>query len=305
MLANKKNLEKRLLDIKYGRVKHGLKIGIPEIDEHIRFKSNNFNLILGHANVGKTTVILYLMLLYAIKHNVKWLIFSAENSSQSIVRKLIEFHTGKPINKLSDNEINDAVNWSNTLFKIIEVDDLYNYKTLLTEAKLVKKEFNYEALLIDPYNSLVKDRNLLKGISTHEYDYQVATEFRLFCKHENISIWLNAHVVTEALRKTHTKDHEYNGLPIPPSLADVEGGGKWGNRADDVITIHRYIQHPTDWMISELHVRKIKEVETGGRPTPLDQPIKLRMTKNNIGFEFAGVNILHTTKTDINELLNF
>ena len=92
---------------------------------------------------------------------------------------------------------------------------------------------------------------------------------------------------------------------MPPSLADVEGGGKWGNRADDVFTIHRYIQHPTEWMYSEIHVRKIKEVETGGRPTALDQPIKLRMTRNNVGFEFAGVDILNTKKIDINDLLKF
>ena len=305
MLANLDSLNKHLLDIKYGRVKQGLKIGIPEIDEHLRFKSSQFNLIIGHANVGKTTVILYLMVLYTIKHNIKWLIFSAENSSQSVARKLIEFKTNQPINKLSDQEIKKELKWLNTVFQIIEVDDLYSYKDLLTEATLIKSQFKYDGLLIDPYNSLVKDKALLKGINSHEYDYQVATEFRLFCKHQKVSIWLNAHAVTEALRKTHAKDHEMQGLPMPPSLADVEGGGKWGNRADDVFTIHRYIQHPTDWMFSEIHVRKIKEVETGGRPTSLNEPIKLRMKVNNVGFEYAGTDLLDTEKRDINELLNF
>ena len=47
-------------------------------------------------------------------------------------------------------------------------------------------------------------------------------------------------------------------------MADVEGGGKWGNRADDVISIHRYTQHPTRWMVSDIHVVKVKETETGG-----------------------------------------
>ena len=112
---------------------------------------------------------------------------------------------------------------------------------------------------------------------------------RLFCKENQISIWLNTHAVTEALRRTHQKEHEYNGLPVPPNMADVEGGGKWGNRADDVFTIHRYTQHPTDWMISEIHIRKVKEVETGGRPTSIDSPIKLRMMPNNIGFTYAVV----------------
>ena len=66
MIAQAKKLQEKILDIKYGRVKEGLKIGIPEIDEFLRYKQGNFNLIIGHANVGKTTVIIYLFVLWAI-----------------------------------------------------------------------------------------------------------------------------------------------------------------------------------------------------------------------------------------------
>ena len=38
MIAQAKKLQDKILDIKYGRVKEGLKIGVPEIDEFIRFK---------------------------------------------------------------------------------------------------------------------------------------------------------------------------------------------------------------------------------------------------------------------------
>lgn len=305
MIANVDILEKGILDIKYGRVKEGLKIGVPEIDEHIRFKQCNFNIIIGHANVGKTTVIIYLMLLQTIKHKIKWLIFSAENTPQSIARKLIEFKTGKPISNMTDKEINDNLNWVNEYFKIIDVNNTYNYRQLLDEAKEIAKDFKYHGFLIDPYNSLNKDRNLLRGINSHEYDYEVASEFRLFCKNNKVSIWLNTHAVTDALRKVHAKDHVYAGLPMPPSMADVEGGGKWGNRADDVFTIHRYTQHPSEWMYSDIHVRKIKEVETGGRPTPIDEPVRLRMVKNNVGFEFLGIDILNSKNTNVKELLDF
>ena len=305
MIAQINNLQEKILDIKYGRIKEGLKINIPEIDEHIRFKQGNFNVIIGHANVGKTTVIIYLMVLYAIHHKIKWLIYSSENTPQSIARKIIEFYVGKPINKIEDENISKAMDWLNNYFRIIDVDETYNYKDLLNESNRVLKFFKYDGLLIDPYNSLSKDRNLLRGINSHEYDYEVASEFRLFCKNNDVSIWLNTHAVTEALRRTHPKEHDYYGLPQPPSMADVEGGGKWGNRADDVITIHRYTQHATEWMFSDIHVRKIKEVETGGRPTPIDEPIRLRMTRDNVGFEFLGSDILHSNNTDVNELLKF
>src|SRR5690606_10037057 len=83
-----------------------------------------------------------------------------------------------------------------------------------------------------------------------------------------------AHAATEALRKTHSKDHVYAGHSIPPNAADIEGGGKWVNRADDFIVLHRYLQHEHEWFITQVHIRKVKETETGGKPTFIDEPVK-------------------------------
>ncbi len=242
MIAQAKKLQEKILDIKYGRVKEGLKIGIPEIDEFLRYKQGNFNLIIGRANVGKTTVIIYLFVLWAIKHNLKFLIWSSENTPQSILRKIIEFKMGVPIQDATDSKIDNAVNWANVHFKIIDVNDLYSYKDLLKESNQIKDAWNYDALLVDPYNSLSKDPTLQKLTgNSHDYDYQVASEFRLFAKKRNTTIYLNAHGVTSALRNVHHSGHEYEGLPKPLSIGDVEGGGKWGNRADDTIylSLHR------------------------------------------------------------------
>lgn len=299
MLVNSSNIFKKLLDIKHGRVKEGLKIGVPDIDEYLRYKQGNFNLLIGHANVGKTTVILYLFVIWALKHKKRFLIWSSENTPQSIQRKIVEFKMRKPITKAEDAQIKDALEWSDSYFKIIDVEELYTYKELLEEAKAIKDAWDYDAILIDPYNSLIKDKQLYKEVGGHEYDYQVSTEFRLFAKKNNITLFLNAHGVTEALRRMHPKGHEYEGLPIPLSMASVEGGGKWGNRCDDLICIHRYTSHPTDWVYSNLFILKIKEMETGGRCTPFDEPIKLRMEKNNIGFTFMDKDLLDKQKKDL------
>jgi len=296
MIVNSSNIFKKLLDIKHGRVKEGLKIGVPDIDEYLRYKQGNFNLLIGHANVGKTTVILYLFVVWALKHKKRFLIWSSENTPQSIQRKIVEFKMRKPITMAEDAEIEDALKWSDSYFKIIDVEELYTYKELLEEAKLIKDVWNYDSILIDPYNSLIKSKLLYKEVGGHEYDYQVSTEFRLFAKRNNITVFLNAHGVTEALRRLHPKGHEYEGLPMPLNMASVEGGGKWGNRCDDLICIHRYTSHPTDWVFSMLFVLKIKEMETGGRCTPFDEPIKLRMEKNNVGFSFMDQNLLDDTK---------
>jgi hypothetical protein len=81
--------------------------------------------------------------------------------------------------------------------------------------------------------------------------------------------------------------------------SDVEGGGKFVNRADDFWVVHRYIQHPSDWMYTDIHVRKVKEVETGGKPTSLDEPIKLKSMKNNVGFELEGKSIVKLISEDV------
>lgn len=293
MIAQAKKLQDKILDIKYGRVKEGLKIGVPEIDEHIRFKKNLL-IAIGHANVGKTTTLIYFYVLWAKLYNLKFLVWSSENTPESILRKIIEFYMGKPIQESNDEQISRAVKWSDEHFKIIEVEDLYTYKSLLKEAQQIKDAWKYDGLLIDPYNSLSKDAAILKMVgNAHEYDYQVLTELRIFTKKNNVQICVNAHGVTSALRQVHHSGHEYEGLTRPLAMSDAEGGSKISSRADDIWCIHRYVQHPTDWMYSHIHVLKIKENETGARPTTFEQPLRLRMKVNNVGFEFLGRDLMH------------
>ena len=302
MLINFQEELEKLNKVRTGKLKEGLKLGHKKLDEHIRFKRSNFNVILGHANVGKTTVILYLMLLYTLKHNIRWLVYSSENEAYSIIRKLCEFIACEPINKMSKTKLDKVSDYVNNHFKLVQADKLYSYKDLLDLAQNIKKAWDYQGLLIDPYNSLVKDRDVLKGINGHEYDYQATSELRIFCKQNNVTIWLNTHAATEALRKKHAKGDYYEGHPIPPMASDVEGGGKFVNRADDFFVIHRYIQHPTDWMYSMIHTRKIKDTDTGSRPTPIDAPIRLKSIINNVGFEIDNVNIIKEKPSGKKEL---
>jgi hypothetical protein len=77
-----------------------------------------------------------------------------------------------------------------------------------------------------------------------------------------------------------------DGLPVAPYAEDTEGGGKFVNRADCFMTIHRKVQamDPEIRKMSELHVRKVREVETGGAPTPLEDPYCLVMNLSHTGF---------------------
>ena len=167
---------------------------------------------------------------------------------------------------------------------------------------LIGQNILRKGFLIDPYNSLAKDKDALSGLTGHDYDYLAASMMRMFCSKNNVSIWLNTHAVTTALRSLNKKGQNYEGFPSPPMAADSEGGGKWVNRASDFMVIHRYSQHPTDWMYSHLHVRKVKEMETGGRPTPMQEPIVLRSKPGNVGFTIGGVDLIAEMRENYEQL---
>ena len=104
MIVNIAKTLDTLNDIRTGKIKEGLKLVIEEFDTYFRFK-RQFSVILGHSNVGKTQTMLYLMFLYTLKHKIKWLLFSSENQPYELYKKLIEFDTGLPINKIPESEL--------------------------------------------------------------------------------------------------------------------------------------------------------------------------------------------------------
>lgn len=137
-----------------------------------------------------------------------------------------------------------------------------------------------DAVFVDPYNSLRLDMRKME-ISVHDYHYEAATAFLTFSNKHNVAVWLNMHAVTEAQRRKGS-----DGLPSAPFAEDTEGGGKFVNRADCFLTIHRKVQAPDPHTASmtELHVRKVRETETGGKPTPFDEPFKMIMNTSHTGF---------------------
>lgn len=267
---------------KDGTLKMGLETGFAELDKHFRFKHGNLVIINGHDNVGKSSVLWHFAVMSNFLHKWKWIIFSAENTEGQVRKNLIQYRYCKSIRKMNDIEFRKATEWAYDNFTILKTVDVLTCEQVLQMAQKANKAKKHQGFIIDPYNALDLDIEHTK-LSSHEFHYKVTSQLRSFCKRNAISIYLNTHAVTEALRKVH-KDGDYAGFPMAPSKADTEGGGKFSNRADDFLTVHRYVSHPTDFMITEIHVRKIKETETGGRPTMRDQPFRMRMEPGGCGF---------------------
>jgi len=258
----------------------GLCTGMPKLDEHFLFKRGDMVMVNGVDNVGKTILIIFLMLLAAMYHGWNFLIFSTENTNKNLYKRLIEFYWGKKITSMTDLEIKVAKQFIQNHFVFIKSDeDLFNYKDILNMAKKAMTKFHFDAGLIDPYNSLKIEITNTSKLNTHEYHYEAISEIKQFGSKYDISWFINNHAVTSALR---TKDTD--GFQKAPGKEDTEGGGKFSNKAAQFLTVHRLTNHPREWMVTQLHVRKVKETETGGKVTPRDIPVKLVMNKNGCGF---------------------
>lgn len=281
---------KHLNSVRDGSFKQGLSIGC-DLDNHLRFKKSNLVVMAGHANVGKTLSILYYFVCLAKKHDIKLAVFSSENEIGDLKDDLISLYTSSKIENLSVSDFEYAHYWVNEHFKFYDADGFFtenkrlmHFRDVLEVAETMPIEYNFtpDALIIDPYNSLGRCEDIVGN--KHEYDYAVMSELRIWCKVNKKACYVLAHGNTEALRKQHPKGHDYEGYSVPLMSADIEGGGKFVNRCDDFVCIHRYTDHKTEWTKTEWHIKKVKNVKTGGKPTFKDDPIILEALPNLLGF---------------------
>ena len=267
-----------------GTLQMGKTTGCPSLDKHFLFKEGDFNHTNGINNVGKSEWVWWLNLVAAMYHGWKGIIFSSENTIGGFMRRMIQFYWGKPLYgdfAMTKQEYQEAKTFIEKHFLLIKAqEDLYNYKDIINLVKIALKKGEYQNGMIDPYNSLKIDLSGFSKLNTHEYHYEALSELKSFGQQNKFGWFVNHHAVTSALR-LKDGDRKYQ---LAPRSEDTEQGGKVSNKADNFLTIHRITQHPTEWMITEIHVRKIKDTETGGRPTPLDSPVKFERYKGGYGY---------------------
>lgn len=264
--------EEYLRSVRNGTFERGLSTGMRRLDNHFRYKKNTFVMCNGHDNVGKSLCMWFLMLNAAKRYDWKWIVYTGENSKGAFTKRMIELLTNTPLAHLSVMEYEVAKTFVYTHFFVIGNRDIYDAKTMMD---IIEKKYNQvkcDGVLIDPYNSLdIEDEH---SFQKHSRAVLLMQNFTRRC----CSLYLVNHAVTGATRKLE------DGYIVAPQRADTENGAKFAAKADDFITFHRLTNHEFDWMYTEIHIRKIKEYETGGMPTPKDSPVKIRMMIGNCGF---------------------
>ena len=280
-LINDKQIDNYLNDYKNGRIKEGLKINCA-LDNHLRFKQGSFNMILGHDNVGKTYWRVWYYLVLAKLHNKTFCIWTGENKAGQVFRDLIKMYAGKDLKDLSLAEVYRYRQELSQYFTFVDNSKLYKYKDLLE----IFEDGDYSASLIDPYTGL--DRKF-----SHSDNYEFLNTTRQWVNHTGKTIDVCTHPVSASGRAVgkYPDNHHWGGHIRIPSKSDTEGGKPFPNRCDDFYVVHRLTQLESMKTFTMVAVDKIKDTETGGSTTNLDEPVMCEYN-NGLGFVINGVNPL-------------
>jgi hypothetical protein len=280
MIHKKGTAMQYLLDYKSGKIKNGLGINT-ELDDYLRFKPSQLVIILGHDNVGKSYWINWYFLTLALTYQMKFIVWSGENNHGQILRDMVQMYSGVPFKELTEQQIQSYSMYIEQYFDFVDNSKLYKPKELLE----IFAESDAVAGLIDPYTALDRDM-------THEGNYKFLNEARLFANKTGMTIYINTHPNSESGRSGNLyTDGDWKGHLRPPLKASIEGGKPFLNRCDDMIVIHRLVKHEAMKYYTMIDVEKVKDTDTGGKNTSLNNPILCEFNYG-LGFVIGGKDAL-------------
>jgi hypothetical protein len=286
-LADEEEMDDYLRSVIDGTLEMGLPTGLNHLNEHWMFKKHHVVWWMGLDNVGKSFVVWYLAVLAAKFHGWKIAIQSAENGNGQLRRKLMEFYLGKSVKLMDDEEIYLARQWVKDHFRIISSREFHTIEDFLLKCEILYDEgFEYDVVIAEPWNSF----DMPLESARYALTIKQLNLLRVF-KEDYSAVWVCDHVSSEAAKRVDKeKDSPYKGYILPPYKADVEMGQVKAAKSDDFIVIHRLTDHPYRYTETELHVKKIKDVETGGKHTPKNNPVIIKLNADYCGYNCNGID---------------
>ena len=280
MILGKGHSKQYLEDWQNGKIRKGLGIGCPVTDQFLRFKQSQLNMILGLDNVGKTHAQLWYQLVLSVQHGITWDVWSGENNPSQSIKKLIEMFAGERIDKMPKHKLYNYHDQIEQWFNFVDIKQMYDIKQMFdifgsTESK---------GCLIDPYTGLKREFG-------HSDNYKFLNDAREFVNSTGKTMYVTSHPRTEAGVRLYAKPHDLEGYLKPPLKAHSEGGQPFANRVDDFIVYHRMTDHPIYRTKTEMHIKKVKDTDTGGGITLNDNPVLLDYNAG-LGFTVNGYNPL-------------
>ena len=225
--------------------------GYEKLDNIYKVMPSTFNLVTGIPNHGKSNFLDQILMNLAENHNWSFAIFSPEHSTPNHIRRLLEKRCRKPFDigtsaRINQEELNNGIEFLDEHFRFIEnTEEIPTIEFILTKAKLAKRRFGINGLVIDPFNQVSPNRDYAKREDEHIRD--IIAKCQQFARNHNLVVWMVAH--------PHKLQRNDSGVIPPPDLYQVSGSAHWANMSDVGMVIHRDFEENTTKIIT----RKIRE----------------------------------------------
>lgn len=250
-------------------LKRGLSTPWPFLTKLYTVAPAQHTLVTGYPGSGKSEFLDALIIeLLRTNPTARAAFYSPENKPYELhISKLLEKHNGHPFSKgpnarMTATEAADSFKWLTSRVRFIDdgdgaqsifdvlsdkfpVEDLYWWEPG-HETRNAPKERPF-FLIIDPWNFLHKDTS--NGQTEADYLSEALGRLDKFVHATGAHVFIVAHPKLVAKSK--------DGIQPVPTFFDVAGGAHWGNKLDNIITVHR--PDKTDHRAPvEVHVQKIR-----------------------------------------------
>lgn len=262
----------------------GERMGIPEIDEAVRFSTSKLAVWTGIPSHGKSEMLDFIVSRLAVSLGWKTLYFSPENYPvelhyAKIASKLIgkQFHSGW----MTEEEFDQAYEFISDHFFWMNPYTNTTLEQILDCAHDHVRRYGIKQLVIDPFNCLEHRRKATENGS--EYIGRFLDDLSRFARKYDILVHLVAHPAKmEALGP---RNRTYG----PPTLYDISGSANFYNKADYGFTVYRNFEEARSYLM----VTKVRFRNFG---TVCREGIQLQYNLDNGRYE--------SPKNDVRELDN-
>lgn len=206
----------------------GLKIGYPEFDKLMTFKTKLLYVVTGVPSSGKSEFIDQICERMNYRHNWRFGIFSPENEP-------FEIHFGKIASKITGRKFESGYIPAEELQELKKkirqdwhwiVPKEYTVDNILKVGEDLVRRYGIKMLVLDPYNRIE-----IEGDNERNHIKKLLIRLKKFAVSHDVLVMLMAHPTKPS------KDE--NGYKNAPSLYDISGSADFFNMADFGFVVHR------------------------------------------------------------------
>lgn len=246
-IVNAGNILDEVLNYFNGGMQSGVSTGWDNVDRLFTVMPGEVTVVTGIPNSGKSEWLDALAVNLMHHHGWKAAIFTPENkisvhinklaekiAGKSIDSKLIQKlkEDGKSVERMTENELKQAVKIINDYFFYIQPDDsmeLPKIEWIFEKARSILFRHGIKTLVIDPYNWI--NHTPANGESETQYIQNFLTKLIKFAASTTLHVFIVAHPAKMQTGK--------DGRISPPTAYDISSSSHWFNRVHNIITIHR------------------------------------------------------------------